>query len=545
MENFNRTVRNFVGILKVILWSFNKTVGSSDTINKKQLLFQDLVDLSQYFQESKEDCLSRLHRTITMCTDNLQVAEEEMLEKKMKEEEKIDLLNFVTVTTNIIQGIMSNPNDKYLKSLMKRMKDHWGALSYHGKEINVEEISKTNLWKMIKRYTSHEEVDEKPGLRRLLQACIDFLQTQPGEFWKNASITIYDEDDKLYKIASGTRKHQFICRMKNGEPFISETTSVSEHKEAKPDQKPSTETTRNPSQKMEIFEQTVMNFCRTLEACSAEQRIVANEVLKSLNTFVEEILLAFHITVGSSDTINVKELLFQDLVNLSRYLKPEQYKNVISYLAKLQEAKNDRLSSLHRTIAICGSNLQVAEKEVLQKKMKEEEKSDLVDFLTMTTLLIQGIMTSNLKDGYLRSLVERMKEHRGTFSFKDKEMDVEEINKRHLGKMIIRYIGHEGVAEKPGLRRLLQACIDFLQTQPGDFWKNASITIYDEDDKLYKIASGTRKHQFICRMKNGEPFIKEKKSISEHKEAKPNHKPSTETTHDPSQKGHDHSCLVS
>lgn len=130
-------------------------------------------------------------------------------------------------------------------------------------------------------------------------------------------------------------------------------------------------------------------------------------------------------------------------------------------------------------------------------------------------------------------------------------MDVEEINKRNLGKMIVRYIGHEGVDEKPGLRRLLQACIDFLQTEAGGFWKNASITIYDEDDNMYKIASGTRKHQFICRMKNGEPFIKEKKSVSEHKKPKPNHKTSTETTHDPSHKGHDpsqkgqeHSCSI-
>lgn len=110
--------------------------------------------------------------------------------------------------------------------------------------------------------------------------------------------------------------------------------------------------------------------------------------------------------------------------------------------------------------------------------------------------------------------------------------------------MIVRYIGHEGVDEKPGLRRLLQACIDFLQTEAAGFWKNASITIYDEDDNMYKIASGTRKHQFICRMKNGEPFIKEKKSVSEHKKPKPNHKTSTETTHQPSQKGQDHSCSV-
>lgn len=120
--------------------------------------------------------------------------------------------------------------------------------------------------------------------------------------------------------------------------------------------------------------------------------------------------------------------------------------------------------------------------------------------------------------------------------YQDEVIEVEEINKRNLGKMIIRHVGHEGVDEKPGLRRLLQACIDFLQTEAEGFWKNASITIYDEDANMYKIASGTRKHQFICRMKTGEPVIKEKKSVSEHKKPKP-----TNTTNDPSQTG----CSIS
>lgn len=91
--------------------------------------------------------------------------------------------------------------------------------------------------------------------------------------------------------------------------------------------------------------------------------------------------------------------------------------------------------------------------------------------------------------------------------FQDKviHVDGEEIKKRNFGKMIVRYICH-----KPGLRRLLQARIDFIQTGIKCFWKNASITIYDEDDNMHIIASETRKHQFILRMKNEEPFIKEK-----------------------------------
>lgn len=120
-------------------------------------------------------------------------------------------------------------------------------------------------------------------------------------------------------------------------------------------------------------------------------------------------------------------------------------------------------------------------------------------------------------------------------------MDVEEINKRNLGKMIIRYIGHEGVDEKPGLRRLLQACIDYLQTEAEGVWKNASITIYDDDDDdVYTIASGTRKHQFICSMQNGEPRINEIKPVSG-KIPKINKKPSTETTHEKN----DSKCQIS
>lgn len=36
---------------------------------------------------------------------------------------------------------------------------------------------------------------------------------------------------------------------------------------------------------------------------------------------LQEIIMTFHITVGSSDTITLKQLLFQYLVDLSRYLK--------------------------------------------------------------------------------------------------------------------------------------------------------------------------------------------------------------------------------
>lgn len=574
MENFELTVRKFCRILEAcnaeqrllsnevletlgtfieeILLASHITVFKPDTTNEKLLhVYQDLVDLFCHIQpeeekkfidyltrlkEAKEDCLGRLHRTIKTCRDNLKVAEKELLGKTMKEEEMTDLLNFLTVTIGIIQGITkSNSSDSFLKRWEEKLKVHREPFSYKDEVIDVEEISKRNLGKVIVLCIGLEGVHERQGLRRLLQACIDYLQTKPEKVWKNASITIYNKGGKMYKIASGIEKHQFICQMENGVPSVRENTLVPEHKKPKPNHMLSADTKHFSFQKVEHFEQTVMNFCRTLEACSAEQQLVANEVLKTFITFVEEILLSFHLTVGSSDTVNVKKLLFQDLADLICHLQPGQNEKVYAYLTGLQEAKKDRISRLHRIVTMCKDNLQVIEKEMLQKKIKEQEKLDIMDFMTMTTNIIQGIM-SNPNDSCLKILVERMKEHRETFSFQDEEMEVEEINKRNLGKMIVRYVGHEGVDEKPGLRRLLQACIDLLQTEAEGYWKNASITIYDEDDNMYIIASGTRKHQFICCMQNGEPSITKTKSVSMHKKPKPNHTLST-----PSQKG----CSIS
>lgn len=122
-------------------------------------------------------------------------------------------------------------------------------------------------------------------------------------------------------------------------------------------------------------------------------------------------------------------------------------------------------------------------------------------------------------------------------------MTVKEINKLTLGKMQLSYVGNEGVRDKAGLRQLVQACIDILQTEAEGFWKDASITFYDEDEKMYKISSGS-KNEFICRMKNGKPIIKEKHGNSEPKKPKHSYRTSTETSHDPSQKGHNYSCLI-
>ncbi|XP_061196743.1 uncharacterized protein LOC133205017 [Saccostrea echinata] len=155
------------------------------------------------------------------------------------------------------------------------------------------------------------------------------------------------------------------------------------------------------------------------------------------------------------------------------------------------------------------------------------------------------LLEHSLDDSTLNRILDNMRKHRGTFSYQDEVLEVEEINKRNLGKMIIRHVGHEGVDEKPDLRRLFQACIDYLQTESERFWRNASITIYDEEDNMYKIASGTKKHQFICRMKDGEPFIRDKRAASDYKKPKQSPPPSTHTTHCHHHKNQDKSCIIS
>lgn len=128
-----------------------------------------------------------------------------------------------------------------------------------------------------------------------------------------------------------------------------------------------------------------------------------------------------------------------------------------------------------------------------------------------------------------------------SFKYQEELRTVNEINKRNLGMMIIHHVGHEGSEDKHGLRRLLQTCIDFLQTRTADVWRNASITIYDEDNNMYKIGSGEMKHQFICQMSNGEPFINDKMSVS----SGSTYRHCAETTDDPTKQGYKDKCLVS
>ena len=83
--------------------------------------------------------------------------------------------------------------------------------------------------------------------------------------------------------------------------------------------------------------------------------------------------------------------------------------------------------------------------------------------------------------------------------FHFKQERVSEINKRTLGKFIIKLCGNEGAENTTSqkyLRRLLQGCIDSIEKHPGVDWTNAVLEIYGDDGTPYQITAGEAKHRF-------------------------------------------------
>lgn len=295
---------------------------------------------------------------------------------------------------------------------------------------------------------------------------------------------------------------------------------------------------------VDIYKQHVTNYYHTLEECNTEQRSFSNEIIEEFKAINEETLLAFQISVGSNDAANVQHLLFEDIFELCRYLQryPGIEEHVKSYQQRLQEANADQLHHLLRKVSMLPPSKMNPKEVALGWKMKEREMKDLTEYLSLTTSIIQGLLRCRTQgNSCLKKLQENMKDHREMLTYQEELRTVNEINKRNLGMMIIRYVGHEGSEDKYGLRRLLQTCIDFLPTRTDDVWRNASITIYDEDDNMFKIGSGEMKHQFICQMSNGEPFINDRMSVS----SGSTYMHRAETTDDPSKQGLMARCKVS
>ncbi|XP_071098278.1 uncharacterized protein [Haliotis cracherodii] len=80
---------------------------------------------------------------------------------------------------------------------------------------------------------------------------------------------------------------------------------------------------------------------------------------------------------------------------------------------------------------------------------------------------------------------------------------VEEINKRSLGKLIVRVVGHEGWENSKAeqvLRRQIQSCITNIDNYSPDTWTDARVTFLGMDGSAYVIQSGNGKREFIVRL---------------------------------------------
>ena len=89
-------------------------------------------------------------------------------------------------------------------------------------------------------------------------------------------------------------------------------------------------------------------------------------------------------------------------------------------------------------------------------------------------------------------------------SFFKNQSIVPVINKRAIGKLIVRHCGNEGQQDDPtltvNLRTILQTIITELDTQSEETWKNAEIVIYDKRGNDYCIRSGEAQNKFVVQL---------------------------------------------
>lgn len=88
----------------------------------------------------------------------------------------------------------------------------------------------------------------------------------------------------------------------------------------------------------------------------------------------------------------------------------------------------------------------------------------------------------------------------------------DEINKRSLGKAIVKFCGNEGTENdqnKAVLRRLLQAAISHVELEATHKWRNAEVKIYDDNFDVYSLRAGQYGHRvFMVSMdENDEPKV--------------------------------------
>ncbi|XP_066283286.1 uncharacterized protein [Branchiostoma lanceolatum] len=83
------------------------------------------------------------------------------------------------------------------------------------------------------------------------------------------------------------------------------------------------------------------------------------------------------------------------------------------------------------------------------------------------------------------------------------EVEVQEINKVVLGKLIVKHVGNEGseVTEREKvLRQMLQRVITELEREKPEVWRNAELVIYDMYGNDYTVRAGQAENKFVVHL---------------------------------------------
>ncbi|XP_002735661.1 uncharacterized protein LOC100370711 [Saccoglossus kowalevskii] len=82
------------------------------------------------------------------------------------------------------------------------------------------------------------------------------------------------------------------------------------------------------------------------------------------------------------------------------------------------------------------------------------------------------------------------------------EHTCDEINKRSIGKFIIKCCGHEGIVDEQDnrLRPLLQGAITHLDKEKEHVWKNAELTFYDKYANCFIMKAGEGQNKFLVHL---------------------------------------------
>ncbi|XP_078594915.1 uncharacterized protein LOC144872513 [Branchiostoma floridae x Branchiostoma japonicum] len=83
------------------------------------------------------------------------------------------------------------------------------------------------------------------------------------------------------------------------------------------------------------------------------------------------------------------------------------------------------------------------------------------------------------------------------------EVEVQEINKVVLGKLIVKHVGNEGTEDNERqavLRQMLQRVITELEREKPEVWRNAELVIYDMYGNDYTVRAGKAENKFVVHL---------------------------------------------